>query len=204
MEKSSQLAELVGIILGDGSFYISNNNHELDIAFNLSEISYLQFVRVLIIDIIREVPKIRYDKHAKCVHLRLSKKKPVQDILSNSIKKPGNKIMNRVTIPNWIKHNRRFSIACLRGLIDTDGSFYYLKPQWPNLVQLSFKNNNSTLLKDVRGLFISLGFNPSRIFGNRVVLTRQDEIRRYLKEIGTNNKKIALSSSGQENLSSND
>jgi hypothetical protein len=99
MKKSENLAELVGIILGDGSFYISNNNHELDIAFNLSEIRYLKFVKNLIKILIGENPNVKYDKHHRCVHLRLSKKKLVLDLLSVSLIRPGNKIKNQVTIP---------------------------------------------------------------------------------------------------------
>jgi len=48
---------------------------------------------------------------------------------------------------------------------------------------------------------MKLGFHPSKTFGNRIVLTRQKEIKKYLKVIGTNNKIIAPSSSGQEILS---
>lgn len=120
------------------------------------------------------------------------------ELLGKSTIKPGDKIANSVTIPKWIKKNRRFLRCCLRGLIDTDGSIYRLKPHWPNLIQISFKSNNKRLLRDVRSAFIFLKFHPSKVFGNRIVLTRQHEVSRYLKEIGTNNKKTAPSSSGQE------
>lgn len=38
--ESKNLAELAGIILGDGSFYTKNGFYQLDIAFNTSEADY--------------------------------------------------------------------------------------------------------------------------------------------------------------------
>lgn len=124
---------------------------------------------------------------ANCVHIRISRKAPAIKLLSISYKKPGNKIKNRVSILEWVWKKDVLLKSCLRGLIDTDGSVYRLKPHWPNLTQIFFKNNNDRLLKEVRRAFKNLGFHPSKVFGNRIVLTRQDEIGRYLDLVGTNN-----------------
>lgn len=191
INKKEETAELVGIFLGDGSFFVSEKVCELDIAFNTSEKKYCKYVENLLKKIVDGRVRRKYDKQANCVHLRVAKRKNVLDLLAISYVLAGNKIKNKVTIPSWVKKNKKFLKACLRGLIDTDGSFYRLKPHWPNLVQLSFKNYNKRLLKDVRDAFILLGFHPSKIFYNQIVITRQNEISKYLKEIGTNNKKTA-------------
>jgi hypothetical protein len=60
----------------------------------------------------------------------------------------GNKIRNRASIPSWIFENEKYLKACIRVLIDTDGSIYALKPNYPNLLQICFKNKNSRLLVD--------------------------------------------------------
>lgn len=186
-ELNEDMAELVGILLGDGSFYLSKYNHEVDIALDTKDKKYKNYVRCLLEKVTRTYVFETYYKKSNCVHIRMSRKVPTVKLLSLSYKKAGNKISNRVSIPDWIWRNDAFLVACLRGLIDTDGSVYRLKPQWPNLTQLSFKNNNTRLLKDVRKMFIVLGFKPSKIFGNRVVVTKQDEVRKYFLLVGTNN-----------------
>lgn len=103
----------------------------------------------------------------------------------------GNRVRKQTPIPKWIFLNDNFMKSCLRGLMDTDGTCYFLKPHWPNLRQMSFKSNNARLLRDARRMFLHLGFTPSKIFGNRIVLTRQAEIIRYFKEVGTSNDKYS-------------
>ena len=102
----------------------------------------------------------------------------------------GNKIKNKVTIPLWIKENNFFLKRCIRGLIDTDGSVFRMSKKDPNLIRIGFKNFNKKLLDDTREAFIKLGFHPSKIIcGAYFVLSRQDEINKYLSEIGFSNKK---------------
>jgi hypothetical protein len=180
-------AELVGILLGDGSFYLAKYNNEVDIALHTKDVNYKNYVKSLLKKVTSAYVFEKYDKKAKCVHIRISSKVPTMNLLKISYKKPGNKIKNRVSIPEWIWKKDRFLKACLRGLIDTDGSVYRLKPQWPNLTQISFKNNNDRLLKDVRQALKNFGLNPSKVFGNRVVVTRQKEVGRYFDIIGSYN-----------------
>ena len=60
----------------------------------------------------------------------------------------------------------------------------------PCLIRISFINYNSQLLEDTRGAFIKLGFHPSKIINKkRFYISRQMEIKKYLKEIGFSNKK---------------
>lgn len=192
INRNENLAELTGIILGDGSFYLGKTTTELDIAFNsITEKEYANFVESLILSIIKTKVYRIQQKTKNCLHLRVGRKADVLSLLSNSIIKSGNKIENQVTIPNWIWQNYSFLRACVRGLFDTDGSLYRLKPHWPNLYQLSFKAYNKRLLNDARRALLTLGFNPSKTFDNRIVLTRQEEIKRYFKEIGANRLKYS-------------
>ena len=38
--------------------------------------------------------------------------------------KKGSKFVQKVSVPNWIKENKQYSIHCLRGLLETYGSIY--------------------------------------------------------------------------------
>lgn len=210
MKKSDNLAELVGIILGDGSFYIKNNSHyQLDIAFNLKEEKkHCDFVKSILKQLTKEHIYTKHDTDSNCIHLRLNSKKDVLDILSVSIVKNGDKIKNKVTIPDWLFEKESYLKSCVRGLIDTDGSVYRMSKRDHKLIRIEFKSKNRKLLNDVRKALILLNYHPSKVICNKeIFLSRQKEIERYINEIGFNNfkhirrfNKIAPSSSGQETL----
>jgi hypothetical protein len=191
MRRSKNLAELVGIILGDGSFYVDKEHYQLDISFNLKdEMEYCDFVKKLLENIAKNKSYIKYDKEGNCIHLRLNRKKDVLCLLEFSLVVPGNKVKNNVTIPMWIFKNREYLKCCMRGLIDTDGSIFRMSKRDYNLTRIEFKNMNKRLLKDVEKSFVLLGFHTSKVICNReIFLSRQDEVKRYIKEIGFNNPK---------------
>ena len=104
--------------------------------------------------------------------------------------KPGNKIKKQTTIPSWIFQKKEYLQACLRGLIDTDGCVHRMSQRDSNLIRINFVNHNLTLLKNTQKAFLLLGYHPSKIIRNRVFyISRQNEISKYLKEIGFSNKK---------------
>jgi len=190
--KDEKLSELMGIILGDGNISADRENgvYCLKIFFDSNkEVKYAKYVKSVLEDVFKIEPKLRKFKNKNCIYLVIQSK-GVVDYLKTQGFFSGDKIRNQLTIPRWIQSNERFLRCCVRGLIDTDGSIYRLTPNWPNLTQIQFKNHNKTLLEDTRVALIKLGFNPSKIHdGNRFVLTRKDEIAKYIKEVGTINKK---------------
>ncbi len=192
-EFTEELAEFVGIMLGDGSIFVGPNDNQVRITGNsITEADYVtRFVKNLMSELFGIVPHIRFPKGKNAVIVYSDSKNLVEFLRSIGLKS-GDKIRNKLGIPAWIKSDNKLLASCIRGLVDTDGSISRLKPHWPNLLQISFKNNNSILLNDFRESLIALGFIPSKIFGNRVVLTRKAEIQKYFKEIGSNRLKIAL------------
>jgi hypothetical protein len=68
----------------------------------------------------------------------------------------GPKIDQSIRVPIWIKENRRFTIACLRGLIETDGSIYRDR----GYPMVMFKSASAGLAEDVHVMITSLGFKP--------------------------------------------
>ncbi len=68
----------------------------------------------------------------------------------------GSKFIQKVTIPNWVKQNKKYKINCLRGLIETDGSIYLDR----SYKMMMFATIIPRLAKDVYEIIISLGFSP--------------------------------------------
>jgi hypothetical protein len=192
--RNIQLAELVGIILGDGNItsYRRGNQigvYQIKIAGHLKddEEYHLKYIKPLFEEIFDLETKEMIGPSERFISL-YSKK--AVEFLGEMNLNPGDKIKNQSTIPKWILANKDFTRACLRGLIDTDGCIHRMSNRDFNLLRINFTNHNKTLLKDVRKAFIDLGFNPSNIISERrFYLSRKIDIERYLKEIGFLNKK---------------
>ena len=68
----------------------------------------------------------------------------------------GSKFIQQVNIPQWIKDNRVFSINCLRGLLETDGSIYFDR----GYPMIMFVTVIDPLAQSVMGIIKNLGFEP--------------------------------------------
>lgn len=191
-----KLAEFVGAVLGDGHvcFYKKGKKigvYSIKIAGDLEKdrdyhINYLKLLCKKIFNL--KAREIRRKEHNERF-LDISSKELVNFFHSMGIK-AGNKIANQSTIPRWIFKNKKFIRACIRGLIDTDGSIFRMSNKDPKLLRISFTNHNFSLLRDSREAFIQLGFNPSNLIGNkRFYLSRKSNIEKYLREVGFSNSK---------------
>jgi len=71
--------------------------------------------------------------------------------------KNGSKERQQISVPSWIKNNKKYSTLCLRGLFETDGSVYMdRKYKMANFVTIV-----PTLANDVVGIILNLGFKPN-------------------------------------------
>jgi len=192
-EKSEELAEFWGIMLGDGNVQKVQSYkvgvYKITIFGNSdSDRDYLiNFVKPLGEKLFKVKAGILKQKSFKELSIIFYRKKIVDFFEQNEFPS-GNKIINEVRIPNWIKNNDLYLAACLRGLYDTDGCFYKLTNQ--NSYQIHFCNNNFKLLTDVRNGLLTLGINVSKIIRNKsIVITKKSEIEKFYKTIGFHNSK---------------
>lgn len=195
-ENCEKLAEFIGILLGDGNVHAFKKGKKIGTymvriaGHSTNDFEYLtHHVAGLFKDLFGLNPKTYMQKGCNSVvvlvHSRL-----LVDFLIQSGFKSGNKIKNQVSIPDWIIENDNYLRACLRGLIDTDGSIYRMSQKDPQLIRMNFKNFNMRLLHSTREAFIKLGFHPSKIIcGNVFYISRQAEVVKYIKEIGFSNLK---------------
>ena len=188
---NKELAEAVGIMLGDGSNYANfeKGAYQIRIASNLrTERSYLlNFVRPLFESLFGTKCRILPIKKSGVIYACFDSKEMGYFFDSIGVPFGGNK--STVGIPRWVWKDDIFLISCLRGLFDTDGSIYIFSKKSPNLLRVSFKNANLQLLEDVRKALLKLGFHPGKITSRSVSITRKEDVVHFMREIGFNNLK---------------
>lgn len=131
------------------------------------------------------------DINDKSGNIVISSKSLVEYLLKKDLK-IGNKLYNKVDIPQWIKGKRKYKTACIRGLMDTDGSFYSYKNRVNGKVYnnfaICFTNYSIPLLKSLYNILKELKFEPSYSKW-RVYLYRKKGIETYVSNIGSSNPK---------------
>lgn len=197
-EKSVELAELIGIVLGDGSVgKYRNKNRPQSTVYTLTIVGDYRFdydyldrhLRNMCKSLFGVDVKMKRAKTSNGFFLVVNSKQVVEFFVGMGLA-IGNKIKNQVTIPNWIFENELYLTACLRGLIDTDGSIFRMSRKDPQLIRIGFTNLNLKLLSDVKDAFFRLGFHPSKIInGKSICLSRKSDISLYMLKIGFSNKK---------------
>jgi len=146
LKKNNELAEMIGIALGDGS--IPKNQNRLRVTLNKSEEpQYTQHVNDLMQKVLNKKPSIYEPKDADAIKLTISSKKLVEDLINNGLK-PGDKKVNQVDVPQWIKQNKDYQKDCLRGLVDTDGSIHVHRAN--ESIRIGFKNTSEPLMADFK------------------------------------------------------
>ncbi len=182
---SGDLAEFCGIMLGDGHVGLA----QLFVTVNVkTDSSYIQYLQNLIEGLFNFRPRvIRF--RGVCVDLCITSKHLMRELRTIGLYSP-NKVRDQVVIPHWIFQSTEYQRRFVRGFFDTDGSIYQLK--WFNAVQMSFKNRSFPLLEGTREILLSCGYRPSRISNYSVYLTRRQDVRRYIQEIGFGNDKHRL------------
>ncbi len=189
-EASEKFAEFYGAMLGDGNL---NKTKGYRVGTYMARIAgdqkldreyHIFFLKPLMEDLFGL--KVKVGKQGKGTMYLTMYSKLLVDFLEKKGFAAGDKIRNKLNIPDWIKENDDFLKACLRGLYDTDGGIYRLNNQ--NTCQIAFTNHNSVLLKDVRDSLIKLGIRPSKIVsGRRVYITKKSELQKFLKLVGFSN-----------------
>lgn len=183
---SSELAELIGILLGDGSV----EKYYTRIYLNLiADNGY----EVRIIKIIKKI----FPKISICVMKR--PKRGTREIqisskeISDYLFKIGFNSKTR-TVPSWIQKNDKFSRGTVRGLFDTEGSMgiKYFKSKKGMCIykQLTFTNRNQNLLSFVEKSLSRFHFSPTKNSKKNIYLSNKKDIERYFEIIGTSNPKL--------------
>ena len=195
-QENEDLAEIVGAILGDGHIMFHKKGKKIGV-YQINITGHKELDKDYHLNYLRKKFKSLFNINTKEVlarksngrHLIIYSRELVNFFINMGLKS-GDKIQNQTTIPHWIFKETKYLRVCVRGLIDTDGSVFRMSRRDSNLIRIGFTNHDRTLLNDTREAFIQLGFHPSKIIKNRTFcISKQNEIAKYLKEVGFSNKK---------------
>ncbi|MFA5063709.1 MAG: LAGLIDADG family homing endonuclease [Candidatus Omnitrophota bacterium] len=185
-QKCTGLAEFMGIMLGDGGF---PGTHQITISFNNeTDHEYAQYITKILKRLFSVNCYIHKRKGSKGADVVINSSN-LRDFLLKSGLRPGNKVRNQVNVPEWIIGRRQYRIACLRGLMDTDGSLYLHKYNNYAYPKLDFSSCSRPLLEFVFNTLNELNCK-ARISHKNVLVDSLSAVRRYFKEAGTSNPKF--------------
>lgn len=189
-KKSNELSEFIGILIGDGGI----TKRQITITLNhIDDKEYSKFVIKLIKKLFNITPSVYHDAENSINDIVISRSELVKFFVLLGLP-IGNKIKQQIDIPEWIKRNKNFLIACLRGLIDTDGCVfvhsYKVKNKIYNYKKMAFSSRSKPLIISVYSFFKRIGLSP-RITrdGKNVRIESKNDIKKYFQIFGSHNSK---------------
>lgn len=177
-EQSVQLAEFLGIMLGDGHI----SHFQTIVTLGTKELAYVQYVQALMQELFKVKATISIKKSGyRDVYIGST-------LITKWLKEQGlvqNKVAAQVGVPEWIMSDEKYMKAFARGFFDTDGSVYNLRFG----IQISFTNRSAPLLVALQDMLRKLGYKVSKTSAYRVYITKREDVRRFFRDVAPANKK---------------
>jgi len=195
VKHTAELAEIMGIILGDGGLYaIHRNKFSLIVTLNKLEMQYLRYVKSLCENYFYPYKFYAFDA-AHSLMLQ-SQSVYIGKYILEAGMRLGDKIRSGVAMPEWIFQEKLLKYF-IRGMFDTDGCIYR---KYDDYAQIEFKLGSVPLILSLRRALIELNFNPTEIKGYhhskggaginwQFYLSRQSEVKRFFEEINPMNQR---------------
>ncbi|MDP2600091.1 MAG: hypothetical protein Q8P84_05070 [Deltaproteobacteria bacterium] len=184
---SEELAEAIGVILGDGS--ISKFQVSISVSALVDQ-KYSKFL-VQLFKRLFYIKVVKKEVEKNTIRLTLSSRQLVEWLIQMGLV-VGDKIRQNVKIPNWIIKDEKYLKTCLRGLFDTDGCVYYhhhfVNGREYNDIGWEFSNLNKNFLNVFYNFLLQKGLR-AKLGSRRVVLYNRKDINSYFQEVKTNNPK---------------
>jgi len=187
---SQDLAEFVGIMLGDGGI----SKYQLNITLHrFDDEEYSRFIVALIKKLFDVPVGAYYRKKDLSVSFIISRIELIRFCVDKLGLKQGNKIKQQIDIPDWVKHDKLYSIACVRGLIDTDGSVfthkYKVNGKFYKYKKLAFTSFSKPLRHSVFSILESNGIKPRLARERDVRIDSIANVKRYFEIFNPHNPK---------------
>jgi intein/homing endonuclease len=152
-----KLAEFLGILTGDGYMNVYRNyDYIIEIAGNKE--SDKNFLKAHVTNLIKELFNInpsyieRHDQNTAYLRVR---SKAIFNYLLNKEFKRG--IKGNIKVPEWVKNNKKFRLAFIKGLFDTDGCVSLKNKEGKKYPVASLASKSKPLLKDIKRFLELIG-----------------------------------------------
>ena len=181
---NEDLAEFIGAYLGDGTLTKYVIKISGDYRYDLP---YLNYLSDLVFKLFGIKSRIERDsrKEVNTVYLIIRSKRICEFLRDKYGIRYGDKIKNKTSIPKKILNDNKLSLACLRGLIDTDGS---ISRRGRNGSQfcINFTSHNPKLLKEVNEIGIRFNLFTYKT-KNNIGTNKWSNIMNYFCIVGSSN-----------------
>ena len=167
-KKTSELAELIGVILGDGHIEKFPRTERLIISGNSNNPKFITRYSEIAQNLFSKKPHIEKTKR-NCIRISIYEKHISQRLNIST----GNRGKLKIVTPKWILNNKKYIISYLRGLYEAEGSFCIHKPT--STYKFFFSNKNPSLLKQVYFLLKILKFHPHKS-KHAIQISKKDEV----------------------------
>lgn len=156
LKKDGDLAELVGVVLGDGHICSYPRTEELRIISNSNNSGFVTRYAKIMEKVFNKKPYVRNSNQNNSTRIGLYEKH-----ISDRMEIPtGARKYLKIKVPIWILKNRKYIVRYLRGLYEAEGSFCIHKPTYT--YKFLFANTNESMLNNVYYLMKKIGFHPHK------------------------------------------
>ena len=185
----NQMAELCGIISGDGNIWSNGRKYEITITGRPKNSQYLDKVARYISQNIK--PQIYYRIRGRGLRLSIYSKEFFR-FLVTEVGMGRGKEKNKDGIPTCILEKREYCIAFVRGLFDTDGSvFASMKRGASDYPTIEITNGNLNLLLDIRRILdregIRTTFRSSNTDTYKIAVHGKEMLIKWRSIVGSSN-----------------
>ena len=153
-QENGDLAELIGVVLGDGHVGKFPRTEILRIVSNSNNSGFIKRYGAMVKKIFGKEPRIAKRKQSNAVDITVYEK----NISTRLGIQTGARLHRNIQVPRWILRNEEYIVRYLRGLYEAEGSYNEHKPTYT--YKFLFSNKNPSMLGNVYRLLKRLGFHP--------------------------------------------
>ncbi len=170
-KKNGDLAELIGVILGDGYIGAFPRTEVLRIVANAKNAGFISRYAALVEQVFQKVPTVKKRNSTNAVDITIYEKYIARRLDMQT----GAKTHMLLPIPLWIEASRYYTIRYLRGLYEAEGSISHHPKSYTHKFQ--FANTHQSLLDNVFNSLVKLGFHPHRS-KKQIQISRKEEVQK--------------------------